>query len=164
MTSVAPSSVNVSGPQWQGQVMSGAGNFAPGGSLHRYLTTNKLTVDELLLVEDAPTTAGTASIQVPVDGFVLRLAAPLVAPKVGSRYSAPIGAARFLLQATMDGQGYYVQAQNSTTMQFYTVAPGVGLCPTSVPGCLVSRPFAVEYVDAFGGSWDLDIGAATWRP
>jgi hypothetical protein len=164
LSSIGTTSVNATGPQWLGEVMSGSGAFAAGSAMHRWFDGTKLKVDELVMIEDAPITAGTSSLQASVDGFVLKLTAPVTATKSGSRYTAAAGSARFVLQATIDGQGFYVQALNSSPMQFYTSAGGVGQCPSSVSQCLVSRAFSIGYVDAFGGVWDLDVAAATWKP
>ncbi len=165
LSPTAPIPVNVAGPQWSGQTMSGSGDFATASSLHRrFLSNSSLLVDEMIMVEEAPTTVGTSSIQADVEGFILRLEDPVTATLVGKYYSVSPGGARFALAASVDGQGSYVQATNSEKIQFYTVSGGFSGCPTSVPQCLANRPFSIGYTDAFGGQWDIDVASGVWKP
>jgi hypothetical protein len=160
-----PVQVDIVGPQWQGQTISGSGEFATTSSLHRrWASTSSLLIDELIMVEDSPTTVGTSSIHSDIGGYILRLEDPVTATLSGKHYTVPSGAARFVLGATVDGQGNYLQSTNSQKIQFYTLSGGTAGCPSSVSQCLASRPFSIGYSDSFGGTWDLDVAGVVWTP
>lgn len=165
LSPVADVPIDVVGPEYGGEVIAGAGEFSQTSELHRYFpTTTSLAIDYWTMVEEGPTSIGTSVATAAVDAFQLQLVGPETFPLVSGLYRLGAGAVLFSLEATVDGQGDAVMAHNKNTVAFYTVSGGVGSCPAGLPTCLVNRPFTIQYDDAFGDHWELDIPSTTWRP
>jgi hypothetical protein len=157
--------VDVVGPTWQSEVITGSGDFSDISSMHRHVqSSGALFIDEWIMIEAAPTVVGTSSIEADVAGFQLQLVNAETVPVVGGGWGIAAGNFLFHLGATIDGQGSAVLATNKDKITFFQAAGGVGQCPATVGSCLVSRAFTIEYDDAFGGSWELEIPLITWMP
>lgn len=164
LSPIASVELDVVGPSWNGELIVGDGEFSTDSDMHRYFTSSgKLVVDAWRMVEQGPTTIGTSQVEATVDSFGLRLIDPLTPTKAGGRHVVSPGVAMFSLSATVDGQGYPLQATNATQLQFIEVNGGVAGCPSSVAKCLQVRAFTIVYEDDTG-TWELDVAAGTWAP
>lgn len=166
LSPVAEAEVCVVGPEYASEgVVMGCGDFSETSSIHRRITaSNHLVVDEWIMASADPSTVGTTSTRMDVDSFQLMLADAESLPRIGRYWEAAPGTVLFHLNATIEGQGYAVLARNSDTMRFFTVAAGVGQCPSSVAMCTVSRQFKIEYEDVFSDTWEMEVPLITWRP
>ncbi len=72
-------------------------------------------------------------------------------------------AARFVLGATVEGQGSSVQATNATGIDLRMVDGGTGDCAKRSGACLQSGPFTIAYQDEAGLPWTLTLPALTWQ-
>jgi hypothetical protein len=162
---VAPVPIHVVGPKLGQEAISGSGEVGTDSVLQWYIdSANALEIVRWTLVEASATTAGTSSLRANIDGFKLDLLGSETASVITGGWQISAGAALFNLIATVDGAGSNVQATNATPIQLYTVHGGVDACPTDRVSCLVSRPFAIGYEDAFRQSWALDVPTMTWKP
>lgn len=161
----APVSINVVGPTFADEVISGSGDFATNSVLQwRTNSANALEIERWTMIESSPTSVGTSSVTASVDGFKLNLLGSHTATSITGGWQFGAESALFNLIATVDGIGSNVQASNVTPIKLHTVSGGVGTCPTYVSSCLVSRPFTIGYDDTFGQTWELDIPTTTWTP
>jgi hypothetical protein len=162
---VAPVSIDVVGPELADEVITGAGAFGTDSAmLWRMGDADTLEIERWTMVEHAATTVGTSSLRASVDGFKLDLLGARTAATTLGGWEIRAKAALFNLIAIVDGVGSNVQATNATPIKLHVVEGGVGACPSRVASCVVSRPFRIDYEDAFGQSWELDIPSTTWTP
>jgi hypothetical protein len=162
---VAPVSIDVMGPRFADEVITGAGAFGTDSALlWRMADAQTLAIERWTMVEHAATTVGTSSDRANVDGFKLDLLGALTATTIRGGWQLGAKTALFNLIATVDGVGSNVQATNATPIEISMVDGGVGACPSRVASCLVNRSFRIDYEDAFGQSWELHIPATTWTP
>lgn len=161
---VAPVPIEVIGPALAGELITGTGVFDTGSMLQ--WTTNRLGALELerwVMTEAGATSVGTSSIRASVDHFKLALVRPVTAKATTSGWHIDPTIARFALSATVDSNGYDVQATNSTSIELHEVTAGEDACPTQFHSCVVTDPFTIVHEDEAGQSWKLSIPAITWQ-
>jgi hypothetical protein len=162
---VAPAPIEMAGPVLAGEAFRGLGDVGTGSVLQwTESRPGELSLERWAMTEAAATVAGTPSLRVDVDHFKLALARPVTAKAVANGWRVAPGAARFFLGATVEGQGYDVQATNSSDIELHKVSGGAQGCPTQVSSCLVSGPFTIVYDDEAAQSWKLSVPAITWQP
>jgi hypothetical protein len=161
---VAPVSIDVMGPAVGQEAIRASGDLSTDSVLQwsRH-GADELEIERWSMVEHAATSIGTSALTASVEGFRLELLGPRTAATAIGGWQVDERAALFNLVATIDGIGSNVQATNATPIRFHVGSGGVGACPTTV-ACLVSRPFTIDYEDALGRSWVLDIPTITWSP
>jgi hypothetical protein len=162
---VAPAPIELEGPKLGGSRVRGNGDVGTG-SLLEWTTAEAgaRKLERWVMTEMAATTASTESARVGVDHFKLTLARPVTAKAREDRWHVEPDAARFVLGATVDGQGSSVQATNATDIELRTVAGGTGPCPTEGGACMESGPFTITYEDETQQSWTLHVPRLVWRP
>lgn len=161
---VAPVPIDVVGPTLANEVISGKGAFGTDSVLQWHEAGDTIELERWTMVEHAATTVGTSSLRASVDGFKLDLLGARTATATREGWRIGAKTALFNLIAIVDGVGSNVQATNATPIELYVIAGGVEPCPSRVASCLVSRSFRIDYEDAFGQSWALDIPATSWTP
>lgn len=162
---VAPAPIELEGPQLAGSPILGAGDVGTSSVLQWSVgDAGARRLERWVMTETMATTVGTESVRASVDHFKLALALPVTAKPVGDEWRIEADAARFVLGATLDGQGANVQATNATTIELRTVSGGTGMCPTHVGTCVQSDGFTIRHEDEAGLSWTLRVPKLTWQP
>jgi hypothetical protein len=160
-----PASIEVDGPELAGSLVHGTGDVGTASVLQWTLIhAEAREIDRWTMTEAAATSVGTASVRASVDHFKLALTRPVTAKALSGRWHIEADAAHFTLSATIDGQGYNVQATNATSIEMRSVSGGTGACPTASNTCVASGPFTIGYDDQAGQSWKLRIPTITWQP
>lgn len=166
-TNVSP--IDVSGPSWQGEVISGTVNSSRQSwvGYREDPNANTLTLDGWSLFEDAPANVGTSTVRSEVKRFHIQmLGRNVVNIPQGARYfTAPQKSLLFALGGVVDDQSDYVTARNNADVEFYLRRPGGNGCSstTSEP-CLVNKPFRLSYTDNLGQHWEVDVASTVWAP
>jgi hypothetical protein len=162
---VAPVPVDVRGPALGHEDIRASGDFGTDSVLQWFTNdADEIELERWSMVEHAATSIGTSAITASVDGFRLELLGPRTAAATTGGWQVEAHAALFNLIATIDGTGSNIQATNATPIRLHEESRGVGACPTAVDSCLVSLPFTIDYEDAQGRRWVLDIPTITWSP
>jgi hypothetical protein len=162
---VAPAPIEVEGPKLGGSRVRGTGDVGTGSVLE--WTTGEAGARRLerwVMTESAAATVGTELAKVSVDHFKLALVRPVTAKAREGWWHVEPDAARFVLGATVDGQGSSVQATNATGIELRTLAGGTGPCPTGAGTCMESGPFTITYEDEAQQLWTLHVPRLVWRP
>lgn len=162
---VAPAPMELEGPELDGSLVGGTGEVGTGSILEwSAAEAGARTLDRWVLTEAAATTVGTESAEVSVEHFKLTLARPVAAKAHQNGWRVDPDAARFVLGATVGGQGSSVQATNATGIDLRMVDGGTGDCARHSGACLQSGPFTIAYQDEAGLPWTLTVPALTWQP
>ncbi|MCA9706255.1 MAG: hypothetical protein KDK70_10440 [Myxococcales bacterium] len=157
-----PILVDVVGPDYAGDLVVGAGAFGSSSVMSRHPdVAGDLVIDRWHMIGDEPAWVGTPEFSLEATRFGLSLVGPRVARWEAGHFVLEAGEALFHLQGRIDGVGSAIDAVNATGIDLHALAPGHPGCE-SADGCLVSAPFTIEHVDAFGDAWQLEVGGGHW--
>lgn len=164
-TLAAPAPIELEGPELGGSLVHGSGDVGIGSVLEWTVgEASARRLERWVMTEAAATMVGTEWVKADVDHFKLTLVRPVTAKASEARWHVEPDAARFVLVATVDGQGASVQATNATRIELRTVAGGTGPCPTHAGTCMESGPFTITYEDETEQSWMLRVPRLVWQP
>lgn len=155
--------LNVVGPAYLGSKVTGRGSISPSGSKLRIDDTGAVPTLRGWSFDAAGSAAvGNSSASYPVHTFrVDLLGTPeFNEPRPGD-YRLEQGKVAFHAYANVDGVGEGLAATNSTEIRAVEIPQSSASCP-STSSCWQTRAFTIEYLDASGEIWELDVPAAVW--
>lgn len=156
--------IDVSGPKWNGEVISGTANASTGSWVGFRAGATELILDGWSMVEAASTEVGTSTLSSKVRSFELKLVGQHVVAEDGRYFVLPSGDGLFALGGVVDDESDYVTTTNSTAIEFYLRRPGSKGCSSTTESCLVNKPFRLTYNDLLGQRWEVDVASMTWAP